>query len=289
MNGRKSAYLWMGCMVVAMAALQVGASAQQQQQQGLFGSHKSEDGYVTYPDKIFYLRNAIREEDPAETVTALRNMLDPKDRIYLIPGRQAILVEAPADQLALAEKFIHEIDVPRPEVDMHVAVLQVSHAKLEMLAVNKDGALSDAVVRELMQDKETKVLADQRLRTSSRYGITLKSGSKIPFLAEAASQTGDVMKPAKISYIDVGVNMDITPYVHEDGMIDVWVKGEVSTQSGSSTIGGVNEPMIAQTVLDSNPQVHEGETTLLAASRRENEEQGIVFLLTPRIVWTPTP
>ena len=83
--------------------------------------------------------------------------------------------------------------------------------------------------------------------------------------------------------------MDITPYVHEDGMIDVWVKGEISTQNGTSTIGGANEPVIAQTVLESNPQVHEGETTLLAASRRENEEMGIVFLLTPRMVWTPAP
>jgi len=286
MNRRNMGYSWVGGAVVAVTLLQVSARAQQ----NLFGSHKDADAYVAYPEKIFPLRNAIRTEDPQETLSALRTMLDPKDRIFLIPGRQTIVVQAPPEQLALAARYIHEIDVPRPEVDMHVAVLQVSRSKLEALGVNKNGALSDSLVTQLMQEKDTKVLADQRLRTTSRYGITLKSGSKTPYATETSPQgAGDGAKAQKISFMEIGVNMDLTPYVHEDGMIDVWVKGEVSTQTGTTTIGGSTEPVVVHTVLESNPQVHEGETTLLAASRRENEEQGVVFLLTPRIVWTPAP
>jgi len=289
MSGQRKGILRMGWAAAALLALPVAAMAQQQQQgMTLFpGIHKGDaNGYVSYPEKTFYLKHATMDNDAEETVEALRNMLDPKDRVYFVPKRQAVMIEAPEEQLTLAEKFIHEIDIPRPEVEMRVSVLQVNREKLQGLGPNKDGALSEAAVNQLMQDKDTKVLADEHLRTTSRDSVSLKNGSKVPMATEAA---GDGTKLPKISFIDVGVNVEVTPFVHEDGMIDLDVRGEVSAQNGAMTIGGVSEPVIAQTVLDEHPQVHEGETTLLAAARRDNEEQGVVFLVTPRVVWTPAP
>jgi len=274
----------------AMAALLImgaGVGYAQQQQGGVSDLfHGKSADADNWPEQTFYLKHATMTDDAEETVAALRNMLNPRDRVYLIPKRQAIMIEAPADQLTLAGKFIHDLDIPRAEVELRVTVLQVSREKLQGLGPNKDGALSDAAVHQLLQDKDTKVLADEHLRTTSRDSVSLKNGSKVPMATEAA---GDGTKPPKISFIDVGVNVEVTPFVHEDGMIDLDVRGEVSAQNGTMTIGGGSEPVIAQTVLDEHPQVHEGETTLLAATSGEGGDTSVVFLLNPHIVWTPAP
>ena len=286
-------HAWMGWTVMALLALPVAGMAQQQQQQKipLFpGMHHDAGEYVSYPEKTFYLKHATMDNDAEDTVTALRNMLDPKDRVYYIANRQAVMIEGPDEQLALAEKFIHDLDIPRPEVEMRVTVVQAGWEQIASLAPNKNGALSEAAVHQLLQGQDVKVLADEQLRTTSRLAVTLKHGTKIPVATEVPAHGGEDAKPSKVEFLDVGVNMDVTPYVHEDGLIDIWVKGQVSAQSGTATIGGVlTEPVIAQTVLESNPQVHEGETSLLIATRKDNEAQGVAILVTPRVDWKPAP
>ncbi len=50
----------------------------------------------------------------------------------------------------------------------------------------------------------------------------------------------------QFQYPDVGVNVDVTPRIHPDREISMKVHVEVSTQTNTVNIGGINQPVISQ-------------------------------------------
>lgn len=50
----------------------------------------------------------------------------------------------------------------------------------------------------------------------------------------------------QFQYIDVGVNVDITPHIHPDGDITLKIALDVSSVINDQPIGGINEPVIGQ-------------------------------------------
>ena len=116
----------------------------------------------------------------------------------------------------------------------------------------------------------------------------------------------------QFTYIDVGVNIDMTPTVHYDREVTLKMKIEVSSQANTVTISGVQEPIIGQRSTEQVIQLKDGEPSLLAgiitkqdtlningtpglgelpllkyffASRAtDNSKDEIVFLLIPHIV-----
>ncbi|MDQ2832676.1 MAG: cohesin domain-containing protein [Acidobacteriota bacterium] len=75
--------------------------------------------------QTFYLTNASQQNDANEVVVAIRNLLDPSVKIYLVPSQNAIVMRATPDQLLLAQKLLNDLDRARPEVVVDVAVLEV--------------------------------------------------------------------------------------------------------------------------------------------------------------------
>jgi general secretion pathway protein D len=65
--------------------------------------------------RTFYLSNTVQPQELTEIVTGLRQLLDLK-RIQQLNARNAIVIRATPGQLALAEKFIQDIDTAQPEV-----------------------------------------------------------------------------------------------------------------------------------------------------------------------------
>ncbi len=85
--------------------------------------------------QTFYLTNVSQQNDANEIMVALRNLLDPTVKIYLVNSQNAIVVRATPDQLILAEKLINDLDRTRSEVIVDVAVLEVSRDKLRNLGI----------------------------------------------------------------------------------------------------------------------------------------------------------
>ena len=85
--------------------------------------------------QTFYLTNASKQADGNEIVTAIRNLLDPSTKIYLVPSQNAIVMRATPDQLLLAEKLLNDLDRSKPEVVVDVAILEVNRDKLRNLGI----------------------------------------------------------------------------------------------------------------------------------------------------------
>jgi general secretion pathway protein D len=85
--------------------------------------------------QTFFLTNAAGQADANEVVAALRNVLDPSDKVYLVLSQNAIVVRAPPEHLVLAEKLLNDLDRTRPEVVVDVAILEVNRDKIRNLGI----------------------------------------------------------------------------------------------------------------------------------------------------------
>jgi len=84
--------------------------------------------------RTFYLSNTVQPQELTEVVTGLRQLLDLK-RIQQLNARNAIVIRATPGQLALAEKFIQDVDTAQPEVVVQVSVLEARVDKMRNLGI----------------------------------------------------------------------------------------------------------------------------------------------------------
>jgi general secretion pathway protein D len=308
--------------------------------------------------QTFYLSNTSTANDATEVLTAIRNLLDPSVKIFLVATQNAIVMRATPDQLLLAQKLLNDLDRAKPEVVVDVAVLEVNRDRIRQLGIqlpqsfgasvtsaattttsstasttttnltlnnlahltgnNIAVTIGAAEVDALLTDSDTRILQNPRIRASDGQRATLKIGSKIPvatgsYSAGAATGlTSGIGVQTQFTYLDVGVNIDMTPTVHLDREVTLKLKVEVSSQNGNVTISGVTEPIISQRVAEQVIQLQDGEPSVMAGiltqqdslslsgtpglgelpllkyffGSRKNEKQQdeIVFLLIPHIV-----
>jgi general secretion pathway protein D len=75
--------------------------------------------------QTFYLANAWQQNDLNDVNTAIRNLM-PTTKAYAVQSQNAIVVRGTPDELLLAQQIVADLDKPRPEVVVDMAVLEVS-------------------------------------------------------------------------------------------------------------------------------------------------------------------
>src|SRR5262249_19514019 len=73
--------------------------------------------------QTFYLSNAVQSQDLTEVANGLRQLLDLR-KVQQINSMNAIVIRDTPAKLAIAQKFIADVDRAKPEVLVQVAVLQ---------------------------------------------------------------------------------------------------------------------------------------------------------------------
>jgi len=184
-------------------------------------------------------------------------------------------------------------------------------------ATNFAVGITGGTLNALLTDTDTRILQNPRIRATDGQHASLKIGQKIPiatgsYNAGVSTGVASIGVQTQFTYIDVGVNIDMTPTVHFDHEITLKMKIEVSSQNGQVTISGVTEPIIGQRIIEQTIQLKEGEPSILAgiitkqdnknvsgtpglgelpffkfffsSQSKEVQENEIVFLLIPHIV-----
>jgi len=75
--------------------------------------------------QTFYLANAWQQNDLNDVQTAIRNLM-PNTKVYAVQSQNAIVMRGTPDELLLAQQLVSDLDKPRPEVVVDMAVLEVS-------------------------------------------------------------------------------------------------------------------------------------------------------------------
>ena len=147
-------------------------------------------------------------------------------------------------------------------------------------ATNFAVSITGGTLNALLTDSDTRVLQNPRLRASDGQRANLKIGSRIPvatgsYNAGVSTGVGSIGVQTQFTYLDVGVQIDMTPTVHFDRQVTLKMKIEVSSQTSTVTISGVAEPVIGQRIVEQVIQLKDGEPSILAGIITKQDTQGV--------------
>jgi type II secretory pathway component GspD/PulD (secretin) len=189
--------------------------------------------------KVIPLVNATAQSDANEILIAVRNLFDPSIKIYLIADQSAIAVTTYPEEIARIESLIHILDRPHPSYRLTFTLTE-----------------SDAGKRLGVQHFSLVAVAGQR--------TTMKQGSKIP-VATGSYNEGDKNTQTQFTYLDIGMNFDVTATPAGSGISLKAKVEQSSTAPEPVTIAGVNEPIVRQSVIDGTALVTFGKPLTLGA------------------------
>ena len=259
--------------------------------------------------KTFYLHNVSTPAELQEVVGSLKGMLDVA-RIQVNAAHSAITVRATPDQLVLCEKLVSDFDKPKPEVIIDVAVMQVSKDRMynfgttvptstsvsplsssgggsgSLSGLVKVGSLfgnslvtpiPSATFTALMSDSNTKLIQNPEIRALNDEKASLKIGDRVPiatgsFTSGISANSG---VNTQFQYLDVGVNVDITPHIHSDHEVTLKMVLEISSVTGENNIGGISQPVIGQRRIEHETRLEDGEVNLVGGILEDTERQSL--------------
>jgi general secretion pathway protein D len=137
-----------------------------------------------------------------------------------------------------------------------------------------------ASLNALASDSSTKIIQNPQLRSINGQKASLKIGERVPTATGSYSSgvtTGTVsaLVNTQFQYLDVGVNVDITPRVFDNGDIGLKVGLDVSSVTGYVSIGGISEPEIGQRKIEHEIRLKDGEVNLLGGMFETQETKSV--------------
>ena len=125
-----------------------------------------------------------------------------------------------------------------------------------------------ATATALFGDSSTKLIQNPQIRAVDGQKASLKIGDRVP-VATGSFQPGiggvgiNPLVNTQFQYLDVGVNIDITPKVHAGREVTLKVSMDISSVTGQSNIGGISQPVIGQRKIEHEIRLKEGEVNIL--------------------------
>jgi len=127
----------------------------------------------------------------------------------------------------------------------------------------------------LATDSNTKVIQRPEIRVLDSEKASLKIGDRVP-IATGSFQSGfGGSVNTQFQYLDVGVNIDITPYVHAGNEVTLKMSLEISSVTGVQNIGGFNQPTIGQRRIEHEARLADGEVNLIAGILNDTETNSL--------------
>ena len=123
-------------------------------------------------------------------------------------------------------------------------------------------------------DSDTKIIQNPEIRSVDGQTAKLKIGQRIP-VATGSFQAGvgvggaagagfvNPLVNTQFTYLDVGVNVDMTPRVHPNHEVSLKLRIEISSQLNTVNIGGISQPVIGSKTIEHDIRLKEGEVNIL--------------------------
>ena len=128
--------------------------------------------------------------------------------------------------------------------------------------------ISQANISALLSDTSTKLIQNPQIRAVDGQKASLKIGDRVP-VATGSFQPGiggvgiNPLVNTQFTYLDVGVNIDVTPRVHANGDVTLKIAMDISSVTGQTNIGGISQPIIGQRKIEHEVRLREGEANLM--------------------------
>jgi general secretion pathway protein D len=147
-------------------------------------------------------------------------------------------------------------------------------------ATNFQVTIPPATASFLYNDSNTKILQQPQIRALDGQKASLKIGQRVP-VATGSFQPGiggvgiNPLVNTQFNYIDVGVNIDVTPHVHGTDQVTLKLAMDISAVDSYQNIGGIQQPVIGQRKIDHEIRMREGEANIMGGILEETESRSI--------------
>src|SRR5437867_4693978 len=140
--------------------------------------------------------------------------------------------------------------------------------------------INPATATALFNDSTTKIIQNPQIRAVDGQKASLKIGDRVP-VATGSFQPGiggvgiNPLVNTLFQYLDVGVNIDITPRVHAGREVTLKISMDISSVTGQSNIGGISQPIIGQRKIEHEIRLKEGEVNLLGGMLEDSTTKSL--------------
>jgi len=276
------------------------------------------------PDKLAIAEKVIRDIDKAKPevviqVQVLEARVDKMRNLGIAPGTSASVSVVPPGTTTTSSSTSSTSSTTSTNI---LTLQNLSHLNGSDYSVTLPSFTANA----LLNDSTTKIIQNPEVRSVDGQPAKLRIGDRVP-VATGSFQAGvgvgstagagfvNPLVNTQFQYIEVGVNVDITPRVHPNHDVSLKVQVEVSSVTGQTNIGGIQQPIISQRKIDHEIRLKEGEASVLGGlitktdtrslngwpglahvpllrylfseDSKSYEDDEILIILTPRIVRLP--
>lgn len=239
--------------------------------------------------RTLYLSNA----DVKQVQNLVRTIAKVRD-LHIDERLNLMVVRDTPEVVRLVEKLIASVDLPEPEVMLDVEVMEIGSDQVEALGlqwpeqvqyglVGADGKMGGTVL--LGQRNEFRgaianpalvatlrgtagqvnLLANPKIRVRNREKAKVQIGQKLPIFTTTTNFTGTTSVAASVSYLDVGLKLDVEPTIQLDGDVIIRMGLEVSNVIKEMTgPGGTTAYATGTRNASTTLRLNDGETQVLA-------------------------
>jgi general secretion pathway protein D len=244
--------------------------------------------YQTLAVRTFYLTNA----DVKAVSNTIKTIVKTKD-LVIDERLGLIIMRDTPEAIRMAERLVELQDLSDPEVMLEVEIAEVKRTRLLELGIrwpdqmtlaplqlstgvpltlqdlgnlnrsNIQATVGGVTLNARKEDTDGSILANPRIRVRNKEKAKVMIGDKVPVITTTSNATGFVSE--SVSYLDVGLRLEVEPTIYLDDEVGIKVSLEVSNLvreilSKSGTLSYQIGSRGANTVL----RLKDGETQILA-------------------------
>jgi general secretion pathway protein D len=245
--------------------------------------------------RSFYVSNI----DVKQVLNMIRTVVKTRD-LFMDEKLNLLVMKDTPEAIRLAEKLIAAQDLAEPEVTLEVEVLEVGSSRVQELGVRFPDRIqfqdpltvgatgttvplqrasadlvgfvaTPAMVLNIRQtDGLTNVLANPRIRVRNREKAKIHIGDKVPVVTTTSAV--NVGTSSSVSYLDVGLKLEVEPTIYLEGDVAMRVVLEVSNiVKEIPTTGGGLAYQIGTRNASTLLRLKDGETQILAGLIQDDE------------------
>lgn len=247
--------------------------------------------------RTLYLSNA----DVKQVQAMVRTIAKVRD-IHIDERLNLMIVRDTPEVMRLVEKLIASVDLPEPEVMLEVEVMELATDRVDALGLQwpetvqyglpgvtgqvllsqsdrfRASIANPALVATLRGTAgNANLLANPKIRVRNRDKAKVQIGQKVPVFTTTTNFTGSTSVAASVSFLDVGLKLEVEPTVQLDNDVVIKVALEVSNLIRQVTgPGGTTAYEIGTRQTSTSLRLNDGETQILAGLINDEDRRSAV-------------
>jgi len=255
---------------------------------------------VALETRTLYLSNNIYEDEKQlEKIRELLKIVIPEEeRINYDFTQKAFVVRGTKEELEAIEQLLANLDRKLPQIMIDAKLVEINREKIKDLGVTwavggKEGEITfgelslggtmerqdlvEMTIKALEKKNLARLVGNPRILTLSGKTATIHVGDSIPYRNLETDKEGRLI-PGELRFLEVGITLEVTPVLTQEGTVVVHAKPEVSTYTEREyVLAGLTfrDPQKSVKNADTTARLRPGETLVIGGLIRSEDIERI--------------